>query len=148
MVYSSTARGSIVCLHFVFMYSKWDLDKIWHTYTRFQESIANRRRDCGRTKKSTAGSGQGELGTLKWGGLQLSSYGCLQSWSPPTLSASLGGSRWPDPAVCSSASTCKDSGQPYHPNIFFTLATECSPRFINSVWRIQSVYFVIFNLIF
>ena len=91
MVYSSTARGSIVCLHFVFMYSKWDLDKIWHTYTRFQESIANRRRDCGRTKKSTAGSGQGELGTLKWGGLQLSSYGCLQSWSPPTLSTSLGG---------------------------------------------------------
>ena len=38
-------------------------------------------------------------GTLKWGGLQLSRYGCLQSWSPPTSSTSLGGSRWPDPAV-------------------------------------------------
>ena len=26
-------------------------------------------------------------------------HGCLQSWSPPTSSTSLGGSRWPDPAV-------------------------------------------------
>ena len=37
---------------------------------------------------------------LEMGGLQLSWHGCHQSWSPPTSSTSLGGSRWPDPAVC------------------------------------------------
>ena len=31
------------------------------------------------------------LQSSKWGGLQLSRHGCLQSWSPPTSSTSLGG---------------------------------------------------------
>ena len=36
----------------------------------------------------------------KWGGLQLPRLDCLKSLSPPpTLSTSLGGSSWPDPAV-------------------------------------------------
>ena len=38
--------------------------------------------------------------------------------------------------------------QDNHPKIFFTLATECSPRFINSVCRIRctsSVNIVIFK---
>ena len=36
---------------------------------------------------------------LKCGGLQLSRHGCLQSWSPPISSTSLGGLRWPEPAI-------------------------------------------------
>ena len=37
------------------------------------------------------------LQASKWGGLQLSRYGCLLSWSPPSSSTSLGGFtlNWP-----------------------------------------------------
>ena len=66
------------------------------------------------------------LGSLKWGGLQLYRHSCLQGWSPPTSSTSLGGFTlgWPscmyivqDCMRCAMMSIAADAGTELHPNI-------------------------------